>query len=60
MDEKNFIVAFKKARQLSPWVMIEEELTGYVHRGTVIGGKLIAVLRREPAYRHQLLRATLR
>lgn len=48
--EEEFIKAFKKARQLSPWVMIEEELSGYVFRGTVIGGKLIAVLRREPAY----------
>lgn len=49
-DEKEFIVAFKKARQLSPWVLIEEELSGYVFRGTLIGGKLVAVLRREPAY----------
>jgi D-alanine-D-alanine ligase-like ATP-grasp enzyme len=49
-DDKEFLNAFKKARQLSPWVMIEEELSGYVFRGTVIGGKLIAVLRREPAY----------
>ncbi|MFA6251148.1 MAG: hypothetical protein WC603_00775 [Candidatus Paceibacterota bacterium] len=49
-DKKEFIIAFKKARQLSPWVMIEEELSGYVFRGTLIGGKLIAVLRREPAY----------
>ena len=42
--------AYHLAHMLSPWVMIEEELSGYVHRGTVIGGKLIAVLRREPAY----------
>jgi len=49
-DAKDFIISFKKARQLSPWVMIEEELSGYVFRGTLIGGKLIAVLRREPAY----------
>ena len=49
-DETEFIKAFKIARQLSPWVMIEEELSGYVFRGTLIGGKLIAVLRREPAY----------
>jgi D-alanine-D-alanine ligase-like ATP-grasp enzyme len=49
-DEKEFIKAFKIARQLSPWVMIEEELVGYVFRGTLIGGKLVAVLRREPAY----------
>lgn len=49
-NDTNFMEAFKKARQLSPWVMIEEELSGYVHRGTLIGGKLIATLRREPAY----------
>lgn len=49
-DNAEFLIAFKKARQLSPWVIIEEELSGYVFRGTVIGGKLIAVLRREPAY----------
>lgn len=49
-DEKEFIIAFKKARQLSPWVMIEEELSGYVFRGTLINKKLVAVLRREPAY----------
>ena len=48
--DHEFLIAFKKARQLSPWVMIEEELSGYVFRGTLIGGKLIAVLRREPAY----------
>lgn len=49
-DDAEFLVAFKKAQQLSPWVMIEEELSGYVFRGTLVGGKLIAVLRREPAY----------
>lgn len=49
-DEKELMRAFLLARQLSPWVMIEEELSGYVFRGTLIGGKLIAVLRREPAY----------
>ncbi|MFA6355105.1 MAG: hypothetical protein WCW65_01635 [Candidatus Paceibacterota bacterium] len=48
--EEELIKAYHLAHMLSPWVMIEEELTGYVHRGTVIGGKLIAVLRREPAY----------
>lgn len=49
-DEREFITAFKKARQLSPWVMIEEELSGFVFRGTLINKKLAAVLRREPAY----------
>ena len=48
--EEELKKAYHLAHMLSPWVMIEEELTGYVHRGTVIGGKLIAVLRREPAY----------
>jgi D-alanine-D-alanine ligase-like ATP-grasp enzyme len=42
-------VAFEKAQQLSPWVIIEEELVGLVYRGTVIGGKVIGILRREPA-----------
>ncbi|MDE2031119.1 MAG: hypothetical protein KGI58_02575 [Patescibacteria group bacterium] len=48
--DEEFLIAFKKAKQLSPWVMIEEELSGFVFRGTLIGKKLIAVLRREPAY----------
>jgi D-alanine-D-alanine ligase-like ATP-grasp enzyme len=48
MTEEEFIVAFKKARQLSPRVMIEEELSGYVFRGVVIGEKFIACIRREP------------
>lgn len=46
--DEEFTTAFKKAQQLSPWVMIEEELTGYVFRGAVIGKKLVAVIRREP------------
>ncbi len=49
-DEKELIIAYDKAHQLSPWVMIEEELSGYVFRGTLIGKKFIACLRREPAY----------
>jgi D-alanine-D-alanine ligase-like ATP-grasp enzyme len=49
-SEEEFIKAFKKARQLAPKVMIEEELSGFVFRGTLIGKKLVAVLRREPAY----------
>jgi D-alanine-D-alanine ligase-like ATP-grasp enzyme len=40
--------AYKNATVLSPWVIIEEEHIGLVHRATVIGGKLIGVLRREP------------
>lgn len=41
--------AYLKAKVLSPWIIMEEELSGMVHRGTVIGGKVIGILRREPA-----------
>ncbi len=46
---EDLLIAFTKAQQLSPWVIIEEELVGLVYRGTVIGGKVIGILRREPA-----------
>ena len=39
---------FKVAKVLSPWVIVEQELTGSVHRATVIGGKVAGVLRRDP------------
>ncbi len=48
MNEEEFLIAFKTAKQLSPWVMIEEELKGFVFRGLLIGEKFIASLRREP------------
>jgi D-alanine-D-alanine ligase-like ATP-grasp enzyme len=37
-------VAFKIAKQLCHWVVIEEHLFGDVQRGTMIGGKLVGVL----------------
>lgn len=40
--------AYNLAKQLSPWIVIEEEHKGLVYRATVIGGKLAGVLRREP------------
>lgn len=46
--EEELLQGFKKAKVLSPWVIIEEEEVGFVYRGTTIGEKLIAVLRREP------------
>lgn len=49
-DEAGFLRAFELAQQLSPWVMIEEELSGFVFRGTLIDQRLAGVLRREPAY----------
>lgn len=48
-DEASFIAGFKNAQMLSPWVMIEEELSGFVYRGTLIDKKLEGVIRREPA-----------
>lgn len=42
--------AFEKAKQLSPFVIMEEEHEGFVYRGTLIGGKVVGVLCREPAH----------
>ncbi len=49
-SEEEFLKAFRSAKQLSPWVVIEEELKGMVFRGTIIGGKVVAVMRREPPH----------
>ncbi|HEV8666439.1 MAG TPA: hypothetical protein VN665_01145 [Candidatus Paceibacterota bacterium] len=42
--------AFTLAKKLSPSVVIEEELQGQVYRPTLVGGKLIATLRRDQAF----------
>jgi len=42
--------AFRLAKKLSPWVMIEEELAGSVYRPTLVNGTLIATLRRDQPY----------
>ena len=47
--EEDLRAGFEKAKMLSPWVIIEQELKGQQYRGTVIGGKTRAVLRRDPA-----------
>ena len=44
---EDLIIGFKKAKKLSPLVVIEEELRGYLFRGTLIGGKLEGVVRRD-------------
>ncbi len=49
-NEEDFLKAFRSAKVLSPLALIEEELQGFVHRGALIGGKLIAVMRREPPH----------
>lgn len=44
---EDLIVGFKKAKKLSPLVVVEEELRGYLFRGTLIGGKLVGVVKRD-------------
>ena len=44
---EDLIAGFKKAKKLSPLVVIEEELRGYLFRGTLIGGKLVGVVKRD-------------
>lgn len=39
--------AFKKAKELCPSVVVEEELSGFVFRITLIGGEIAGVMRRE-------------
>lgn len=45
--EKDLTIGFKKAKKLSPLVVIEEELRGYLFRGTLIDGKLVGVVKRD-------------
>lgn len=44
---EDLIMGFKKAKKLSPLVVIEEELRGYLFRGTLVGEKLVGVVRRD-------------
>src|SRR3989344_136742 len=45
--EQEFIEAFRIAKQISPYVSVEEQLLGTVHRVVLIGGELAAVMRRD-------------
>ena len=49
-DVEALRVAFKKAKELSPRVVVEEELVGFVFRITFVGGKIAGIMRREPAH----------
>lgn len=44
---EDLMIGFKKAKKLSPLVIVEEELRGYLFRGTLIGGKLVGVIKRD-------------
>lgn len=49
-SEQDLVRAFGIAQQISPWVMVQQELPGMVHRVLWVGNKVVAVMRREPAY----------
>jgi cyanophycin synthetase len=40
--------AFLKAKELTPYPVIEEELRGFVFRITLVGGAIAGIMRREP------------
>ncbi len=44
---EDLIMGFKKAKKLSPLIVIEEELNGFLFRGTLVNGKLVGVVRRD-------------
>lgn len=49
-NQEELLKAFNIAKQVSPGVIIEEELVGDVYRATVVDGELAATLRRDPPY----------
>ena len=48
MTEEEMLKAFRSAKQICPGAIIEEELVGPVYRATVVDGKFIAAIRRDP------------
>ncbi|MBI3588813.1 MAG: hypothetical protein HY093_00140 [Candidatus Liptonbacteria bacterium] len=46
--ESDLKKAYKIAKQLCHWVVLEEQLPGPIYRGTVIDGKLVGVLGGDP------------
>ena len=48
VNEDELVRAFKSAKQVSPRVIVEEELGGPVYRATVVDGKFVAAIRRDP------------
>ena len=49
-DEDALRKGFESAKQVAPLALIEEELVGPVFRATVVGGKTVGVLRRDPPH----------
>jgi cyanophycin synthetase len=49
--EQELLEGFRKAKQLAPWVVVQEELKGLgIYRPTVIGGRLVAIVNKEPPH----------
>jgi D-alanine-D-alanine ligase-like ATP-grasp enzyme len=49
-DPETLRAAFLSARQLSPWVVVEQELRGRVFRVLLVRGAVAAIVRREEPY----------
>lgn len=45
---EKLLAAFRNARQVAPFAVVEEELQGPVYRATLINRKLAGILRRDP------------
>ena len=50
MDEASLRRGFRTAKQLSPWVIVEQELQGFVFRILLVNGEPVGVIRREPPF----------
>ncbi len=50
MNEDELKVGFKKAKKLSPWVIVEQELQGFLFRVLLVNKKVAAITRREPPH----------
>ncbi len=50
LNESDFKKAFKIAKQLCAWVIVEEQLFGPVYRATIINRHLAGVLRGDPPF----------
>jgi len=48
MNEQELRQGYRNAKMIAPKVVVEEEMTGPVFRATLIDGRLVAVLQRDP------------
>ncbi len=50
MTEDELRRGFRTAKRLSPWVIVEQELQGFVFRILLVDGEPVGVVRREPPF----------